>query len=148
MEDTDSPRSKKASVLISGNNVYHFSIIRTLFIPVGWTLTKFITCTFCDMRDLVQRKWQQMWHLYYGNALAHTVLSRQEFLANNLIPVLPQPPYSPVLSLQDLFLFPKVKMTLKRRKFQMVADIITHMTNEMTVIQQTSYEQLFKKWKR
>jgi hypothetical protein len=31
-----------------------------------------------------------MWHLYHGNSLAHTVLSLQEFLAKNLIPVLPQ----------------------------------------------------------
>jgi hypothetical protein len=59
-----------------------------------------------------------MWHLYYGNAPAHMMLSLQEFLAKNLIPVLPQPPYSSELSLQDLFLFPEVKITMKGRKFK------------------------------
>jgi histone-lysine N-methyltransferase SETMAR len=53
------------------------------------------------------------WHLHYDNAPAHTVLSIREFLAKHLIPVLPQPPYSPDLSPPDFFQFRQVKMTLR-----------------------------------
>jgi hypothetical protein len=47
-------------------------------------------------------------------------------------------PYSPDLSFPDLFLFPKLKMTLKGRRFQTVEDIIRNVTNELKAIQQPS----------
>jgi hypothetical protein len=48
---------------------------------------------------------------------AHTALSVQRLLATNNITVVPHPPYYPDLAPCDFFLFPKIKMTLKRRRF-------------------------------
>jgi ribosomal protein RSM22 (predicted rRNA methylase) len=41
---------------------------------------------------------------------------------NNMV-IVPQPPYSPELSLCDFALFPKSKMKLKERSFETVSDI-------------------------
>ena len=46
-----------------------------------------------------------------------------EFLAKKVIPVVPQPPYSPDLSLCDFFLFPKLKFCLKGHHFGTVVNI-------------------------
>ena len=52
----------------------------------------------------IARTWMQ----HHNNA-CHTAVSINEFLAEKSIPVVPQPPYSPVLSLCDFFLFPWLK---------------------------------------
>jgi hypothetical protein len=66
-----------------------------------------------------------------------------EFLAKYSIPDLPQP-----LCLPDPFLFPKLNMILKGRRFQTMEDIIKNATNDLKVIQQTAIEQCFQSWKR
>jgi hypothetical protein len=45
--------------------------------------------------------------IHHDNAPAHTALSVREYLAKKCIPVLPEAPYSPDLSLSDLYLFQK-----------------------------------------
>jgi hypothetical protein len=56
--------------------------------------------------------------LHHGNAPAHTTLSVREFLAKEYIPMLPQAPYSPDLSLCDFYMFPKLKSAVKGYHFQ------------------------------
>jgi transposase len=77
------------------------------------------------------------------NAPAHTALSIRQFLATHPIPTIPQPPYSPNLSPPDVFLFPKLKITLKGGRFQTVEDIITNAANDLKAIPQTSFKQRF-----
>jgi transposase len=47
----------------------------------------------------------------------------REFLANHNMLSLPCPPYSPDLAPADFFLFPKMKMQLKGRRFHIAAEI-------------------------
>jgi hypothetical protein len=56
------------------------------------------------------------------------------------------PPYSLDFSLPGFFLFPKLRITLKRRNFQTVEDI-TNVTNDLKMILQTSFEHCFQKCK-
>jgi hypothetical protein len=58
--------------------------------------------------------------------------------------VLLQPPYLYDLSPPDIFLFPKLKMTPEGKKLQTGEDIIMIMTDELTTIQQISFEQCFQ----
>jgi hypothetical protein len=89
------------------------------------------------------------WLLNHHKAPAHTALSIRELLAKNSIPTLPQPPpNSPALSHSNYFLFPKLKIILKGRRFQTVEDIITKVTNDLKAILQTSFDQCFQKYKR
>jgi hypothetical protein len=44
-------------------------------------------------------------------------------LAKHSIPVVPHPPYSPDLAPCDFFLFPRLKSTLKGKRFEDVAEI-------------------------
>ncbi|KDR09008.1 hypothetical protein L798_01401, partial [Zootermopsis nevadensis] len=47
--------------------------------------------------------------LHYDNALSHTSLVVQQFLAEKSIPIITQPPYSLDLAPSDFWLFPALK---------------------------------------
>jgi len=57
------------------------------------------------------------WVLHLDNAPSHTSLHVREFLAKHNVATLPQPPYSPDLAPADFLLFPRIKTTLKGRRF-------------------------------
>jgi transposase len=61
--------------------------------------------------------------LHHDKAPAHASLFIREVLAMQETIVVPQPPYCPDLAPADFFLFPKLKCTLKVRRFQTVEEI-------------------------
>jgi hypothetical protein len=82
-----------------------------------------------------------MWHaknwiLHDNNAPCCQALLVREFLANHNMLWLLHLPYSPDLAPADSFLFPKMKMQLKGRRFHTVAEIqresqtTTHMSSQ------------------
>jgi hypothetical protein len=82
------------------------------------------------------------WFLHHDNAPAHTALSIRHFLAKRSIPTLPQP------HIHLTYPIPKLKITVKGRRFQTVEDIITNVMNDSKAIPQRSFEHCFKKCKR
>jgi len=46
-----------------------------------------------------------------------------QFLSNKNIMVCPHPPYSPDLAPCDFWLFPKVKMTMQGKRFELIQEI-------------------------
>jgi hypothetical protein len=75
----------------------------------------------------VQRKRPELlprdWILHHDNAPANKELSLKEFLAQKSITEMEHPPYSPNLTLNDFWLFPKIKSVRRERRFQDVEDI-------------------------
>ena len=80
------------------------------------------------LRDAVRRKrpelWKnQTWILHHNISPAHALLLIRSYLAKHQTSVVPHPPYSPDLAPADFFLFPKLKTTLKRRRFQTIVTL-------------------------
>jgi len=79
------------------------------------------------LRECVRRKrselWPDKWILHHDNTPAHDALRVREFLAKNSITKMDQPPNSPDLAPCNFWLFPKLKNTLKRRRFDDLSDI-------------------------
>ena len=63
------------------------------------------------------------WKLHSDNAPAHASHPVQRSLAKHLITQVTQPPYSPYLVPCNFRLFPKLKLTLKGKRFQTVYEI-------------------------
>jgi transposase len=61
--------------------------------------------------------------LHHDNAPAHASLLIREFFTKHEMTVVPQPPYSPDLAPVDFFMFPKLKSSLKRRRYQTIEEI-------------------------
>ena len=94
-------------------------IVHKEFVPPGQTVNQtFYREVLERLRKRVARvrpSIARTWVLHHDNAPCHTAVSINEFLAEKIIPVVPQPPYSPDLSLCDFFLFPRLKNHLKGR---------------------------------
>jgi transposase len=59
----------------------------------------------------------------------------------------PHPPYSSDLVPADFFLFPKLKTTLKRRRFQTIEEIQENTIRELRAITESAFQEVFQQWK-
>jgi len=88
---------------------------------------------------------------YYDaeNALRATcraVSFELQFLAERSIPVITQPPYSPDLAPSEFWLFPTLKMGLKRRRFANMEDIKSNVMAELQKIPKEAFRRCFQQW--
>jgi hypothetical protein len=99
------------------------------FVPQGqFVNTKFYCEVLRHFRENIRRKRPDLWHaknwiLHDDNAHCHRALLVREFLTNHNMLSLPHPLYSPDLAPSDFFLFPKMKMQLKGRRFHIASEI-------------------------
>jgi histone-lysine N-methyltransferase SETMAR len=61
---------------------------------------------------------------------------------------MPQPPYSPDMAPCDFFLFPKIKRTLKGRRFTSIDDIKSESVKELKAITKIEFQKCFEDWKK
>ena len=86
--------------------------------------------------------------LHHDNAPAHKSLLIREFLTKHQTTVVPQLPYSPDLAPGDFFLFPKLKSSLKGRRFQTVEGIEENSIRDLRAIPQNTFQDAFQNWKK
>jgi transposase len=60
----------------------------------------------------------------------------------------PHPPYSPDLAPADFFLFPKLKIDLKGRRFQTIEEIQENAIRELRAITESAFQKAFQQWKK
>ena len=100
----------------------------------SWVCTRNTTVNFEYYKGLLERlrkdvrrkrpeKWTNGFILHHDNAPCHTSLLVRQFLSNKNITVCPHPPYSPDLAPCDFWLFSKIKMTMRGKRFQSIQDI-------------------------
>jgi hypothetical protein len=71
-----------------------------------------------------------------------------EFLAHNSIIALLHPPYSPDLAPCDFFLFPKMKLQLKGRRFDTLEEIQRELQNVLVTLREQNFQHAFQQWQR
>jgi len=92
--------------------------------------------------------WENLtWMLHHDNAPAHASLLIRSYLAKHHTSVVPHPPYCPDLAPADFFLFPKLKTTLKGRRFQTIQEIQENALRELRAITE-AFQQCKKLWER
>jgi hypothetical protein len=62
--------------------------------------------------------------------------------------VIPQPPYSPDLAPRDFFLFTKMKLKLKGRRFDTTEEIQTESQRVLDTLTEKDFQEAFQKWRR
>jgi histone-lysine N-methyltransferase SETMAR len=73
------------------------------------------------------------------NAPDHASLLIRSYLAKHRVSVVPHPPYSPKLAPADFFLSPKLKTTLKGRRFLTVEEIKENAIRELCAITESAF---------
>ena len=71
-----------------------------------------------------------------------------QFLVKNKIVVIPHPPHSPDLTPCDFFLFPKMKLKLKGRRFDTIMEIQVEMQKVLHTLTEKEFQEAFQKWRR
>jgi transposase len=154
-----SPRPKKSRQVWSNVKTMLIAffdaegLVHHEFLPQRQTMNQTVYITVMQrLQDAVRRKrphkWSSStWLLHHDNAPCHVTLSVREFLAKHSIPVVPHPPYSPDLAPYYFFLFPRLKSTLKGKRFQNVAEMQLNTTRQMQAIPKQVYQTCIEKWK-
>ncbi|UYV70670.1 hypothetical protein LAZ67_8000229 [Cordylochernes scorpioides] len=105
------------------------------------------------LREAVRLKrperWQNNdWILHVGNARPHTAHVVLQFLAKHSTIQIPHPPYSPDLAPNDFFLYPKLKINLKGRKFDNVDMIQAESKATLRNLSKSDFISCFDNWKK
>ena len=125
----DDPKSGRPSTSMDDDRVEKVLAVIRQNVPRGETVNKeFYLNVLKRMRAAVRRKRPEAcanntWMLHHDNASANASLIIREFLTKPDTTVVPQPPYSPDLAPADFFFFPKLKSSLKGRRFQTVEEL-------------------------
>ena len=88
------------------------------------------------------------WQLHHNNAPAHASCLVQSFLVKHQITQVTQAPYSPDLVPCNFWLFPKLKSSLKGKRFQTVDEIQENMMEQLMAIPTKDFVECFEQWKR
>jgi len=124
------------------------------FVPTGQTVNSGFYCKvlrrLCEkVRRHRPQLWrEQTWLLHHDNAPSHTAVLTHQFLAKNKTAVIPHPPYSPDLAPCDFFLFPKMKLKLKGRRFDTSEEIQAETQKVLDTLAEKYFQEAFQKWRR
>ncbi|UYV70068.1 hypothetical protein LAZ67_7001698 [Cordylochernes scorpioides] len=130
----DEPRTKKSRLCMSKNKVLLVTffdikgIVHYEYLEEGQTINKESYLNMRRLRESIYLKKSEMWSsknwIIHHDPPPHTATSVLTYLAKHGIQILQQPPFSPDLAPNDFFLFPKLKMALKGRRFDTRESII------------------------
>jgi len=133
-------------------------IVHHEFVPRGQMVNKQLYQeVLARVRDVVRRKRPELWEnqtsmLHDNNAPTYASLLTRSCLAKHQTFIVLHPPYSPDLAPVDFFLFPKLKTTLKGRRFQIIEEIQESAIRELRAITESAFQeasqQRKKRWKR
>jgi len=129
-------------------------IVRHEFVPRGQMVNRQLYQeVIARLRDAVRRKRPELWEnhtwtSHHDNAPAHASLLIRSYLAKHKTSVVPHSPCSPELAPADFFLFPKLKTTLKRRRFQTIEEIQQNAITELRAITESAFQEAFQQWKK
>jgi len=140
-----SPRAKKARQSRSNIKVVMIvffdldGIVQAEFVPRNTTVNfeyhkGLSECLRNDVHRKQPEKWANGFILHHDNALCHTLLLVGQFLSNKNIMVCPHPPYSQDVAPCVFWLFPKVKMTMKGKRFESIQDIEAATTAQLKTL--------------
>jgi histone-lysine N-methyltransferase SETMAR len=84
--------------------------------------------------------------LHHDNARPHTAQVTRDFLREQKITILPQPPYSPDIAPCDFWLFGELKKYLRGKKFQTEEDLDSAVFSFFNSIPEDKWKEVFKRW--
>ena len=110
-------------------------IVHKEFVPPGQMMNgKFYWDVLRQMRENIQTNGKHPWALHHDNALAHALLTVWQFSPSTNTTVICHPPCSLDHTTCDFFLFPKMKLKLKKQRFDSTEGIQTKSQDVMKML--------------
>lgn len=147
------PRQSRSKIKVMLTVFFDYrGVVHSEFLPEGQTVNKhYYLEVMKRLRNSVRRKRPDLWNnnswiLHHDNAPSHTSTIVREFLAKNSTNIIDQAPYSPDMAPCDFFLFPKLKLPLRGRRFESIEVIKENSTKELKAIPESAYKKCFDDW--
>ena len=127
-------------------------VVHHEYLPSGQTVNKeYYLSVLKRLRDAVRRKRPEMWAnnswiLHDDNAPSHRARIVLDYLTKHQVNTIVQAPYSPDMAPCDFFLFPKLKLPLRGRRFQSIEEIKENATKELKAIPSSAYQGCMEDW--
>ena len=127
-------------------------IVHKEFVPPGQTVNApFYAEVLKRLRENVRSKrpdqWRNnTWLLQHDNVPVHATLLTRRFLTANNMVVMPHPPYQHNIEPSHFFLFPKLKMKIKGRRFQTLEEIEAESQADLNTLRENDVQECFKNW--
>ncbi|CAH1966861.1 unnamed protein product [Acanthoscelides obtectus] len=84
--------------------------------------------------------------LHQDNASSHTAQKTRQYLTEENVELLDHPPYSPDLSPNDFFTFPKIKNRLRGQRFQSPEEAVDAFKNAVLDLLGNEWNKCFENW--
>ncbi|CAH1991457.1 unnamed protein product [Acanthoscelides obtectus] len=84
--------------------------------------------------------------LHQDNASSHTAQKIRQYLTEENVELLDNPPYSPDLSPKDFFTFPKIKNRLRGQRFQSPEEAVDAFKNAVLDLPANEWNKCFENW--
>ncbi|CAH2005046.1 unnamed protein product [Acanthoscelides obtectus] len=84
--------------------------------------------------------------LHQDNASSHTAQKTRQYLTEESVELLVYPPYSPDLSPNDFFTFPKIKNSLRGQRFQSPEEAVDALKNAVLDLPANEWNKCFENW--
>ncbi|CAH1996830.1 unnamed protein product [Acanthoscelides obtectus] len=84
--------------------------------------------------------------LHQDNTSSHTAQKTRQYLTEENVELLHHPPYSPDLSLNDFFTFPKIKNRLRGQRFQSPEEAVDAFKNAVLDLPANEWNKCFENW--
>ncbi|CAK9811861.1 Mariner Mos1 transposase [Anthophora quadrimaculata] len=147
------PRQSRSKVKILLTVFFDFrGVVHFEYLPPGRTVNKeYYLSVLMRLRDAVRRKRPELWSnnswiLHDDNAPSHRARTVLDYLTKHQINTIEQPPYSPDLAPCDFFLFPKLKLPLRGKRFDTLEAIKENATKELKAIPSSAYNKCMDDW--
>ncbi|CAH1962309.1 unnamed protein product [Acanthoscelides obtectus] len=142
-------RSRSVSKKMVATFVSKAGHIATIPLNEQRTITADWYTTIClpkVITDLLKINPQRRIILHQDNASSHTAQKTRQYLTEENVELLDHPLYSPDLSLNDFFTFPKIKNRLRGQRFQSAEDAVDAFKNAVLDLPANEWNKCFENW--
>jgi [histone H3]-lysine36 N-dimethyltransferase SETMAR len=108
-----------------------------------WYTTICLPTVFSELRKGNKRR---RIILHQDNASSHTAQQTRTYLTTQNVELMSHPPYSPDLSPNDFFTFPKIKNQLRGQRFTTPDDAVEAFKNEVLRVPSSEWKNCFDNW--
>ncbi|CAH1971392.1 unnamed protein product [Acanthoscelides obtectus] len=112
-------------------------------VTADWYTTIFLQKVITELRKINP---ERRIILHQDNASSHTAQKTRQYLTEENVKLLDDPPYSPDLSPNDFFTFPKIKNRLRGQRFQSPEEAVDAFKNAVLDLPANEWNKCFENW--
>ncbi|CAH1962937.1 unnamed protein product [Acanthoscelides obtectus] len=145
----NSGNSKNVYSIVSANKVIRSRSVSKKMVATFVAVTADWYTTICLPKVITELRKinpERRIILHQDNASSHTAQQTRQYLTEENVELLDHPPYSPDLSSNDFFTFPKIKNRLRGQRYQSPEEAVDAFKNAVLDLPANKWNKCFENW--